>query len=1378
MKFIFTIILSIFFQHTVLSNLSFKSITSNNGLSSSRITSIVQDTDGFIWIGTEDGLTKYDGSHFHIYKHDPENIKTISSNQIYTLFIDKKGDIWVGTSNGINVYNRKNDSFIRMNHLPRENIYAIAQDLNGHIYIGAHNFFFLNSIDQQLTEFFPDPNSDNSISHGIVNTIYIDCENNIWVGTKHGLNLFIRNLGAFKTFLDEPDKPGSITGNDIRSITRDEQGRLWIGTNKGLNKGTINENDIIFKNFIHNPSNDSSISEGAILSLHLDNHGYLWVGTQNGGLNRLKINSNLSAPAFERYQYRPFTPNSITNNTIQTIYEDFQENIWIGTYAGGINIYKKNAKQIELHRKTPEKKSSVINNHVNTFLEDDHFIWIGTEGGLSRYNKETEKYTHYVHEKKNSNSIGSNAVWDLAENNNDQIWIGTWGGGLNLFDKEKGEFTIFLPSDNIKSLNSANIFAILPEENGDLWIGTMGGGLNHYNKSENTFTHYTIDNSSIKTNFVEDIIKLSDSVLLLANVNGVTKFNIAQNIFTPVTLSGNNQDVNVYALYKDSKNNIWIGTEAGLHVINEELAHLGHYSIKDGLPHNAIKSIKEDRSGNLWLGTNMGISKFTKAVLLPSQPILTNLKLEDGLQGNEFNRRSALLTREGIMYFGGINGFNRFHPDSIRLNPFIPDVEIVDFYISGNLVDTGTEASPLQQHISYTEEITLKKSQNNFGFRFTAFNYISPENNLFAYKLDGFEDQWNYITDHRETHYTNINPGRYTFKVKAANNDGLWNDNYRKIDIVVLPAWWQTHLAYIGYIIILLLLIVGYKRYSLIEITQKTQLQIEHFKHKKQEEINQAKLNFFTNLSHEIRTPLTLIKEPVEDLIKDSQIDTKIKESLIPTQKNIQRLLDLINQILDFRRIDTGGERLNMTYSNINNLINDIINAFKSRSNKEKHTFRLISEKAKLYAWFDYEKMTTIIYNLISNAVKYSPEGGSIEIRTSEIMNVKTKKQTGLKLFRKRASIPHLEIKISDTGCGIPKKEVSNVFRRYYRIPINERKSEGTGIGLDITKQYIELHNGKIWVDSTEGKGSCFAFQIPVNHQMEQLQQDEETLKKENVFITIDETTQGQNKSVESASDAYERSTVLIVEDNTDLLNHIANKLNIKYHVITANNGKEGLEYANEINPDIIVTDIMMPLMDGFELIRLLKSDISTSHIPIIALTAKANEEDQIKGVQTGADAYITKPFSTEILVTYINRLINTRNALIDKFRNEIHLKPTDITITNTDQLFVEKLLDITNKFLSDPEFSVEHLSSQLNMSYRSLARKIKALTDQTAIEFIRTMRLKRAAELLSSSNLTVNEISTQTGFNDPAYFSRCFRDEFKTSPTDYQKENKQKKEI
>jgi PAS domain S-box-containing protein len=784
-------------------NIQFKHLTTDDGLSQSWVQSVIQDKYGFIWMASEDGLNRYDGNSFRIYKHNLRDHYSISNNGILALFENSKGDLLIGTRKGLNLYDRKNDKFIRY---PRwlERITSIAEDKNKILWVGTEVGLYTLDLKNDSINTYSSPGdlSRNSVSRlvsGQIQKIYVDSRNNVWIGSSRGLHLYVREDNSFINYCHDEKNPNSISSDVIRPILEDNAGRLWIGTSAGLDLFVNNQEHSQKGKFIHyqNIINDKkSISKGPVMALFEDNKHNLWIGIENGGLDVINLETyNKNTAIFNHFKNDPKKENSLSNNSIYSIIQDNQGNIWISTFGRGLNIINPLGDRFIHYKSESGDKNSLSNNQVNTFLEDNDFLWIGTEGGLNLYNKKYDTFKHYLHDPLNKRSIGSNAVWAICKDRRGNLWIGTWGGGLNKFDYRTETFEHYYndPKDT-NSIGSNNMFSIFEDSRGNLWIGTMGGGLNMFDYKKNRFVRYTTSNSNLYTDYVPSIMGTKSGDLWLSNENSFERFNIKTKEFENFIHSDNDSTSlssnKAISIYEDSKGNLWMGTDAGLNLFNKATKGFKCYRIEDGLPDNSIYSMVEDNYGNLWISTDRGLSKFINAINLPVKPEFRNYGYEDGLQGNEFCSRSCCKGADGKLYFGGPNGFNVFDPEKIIENTYIPPIVITGFNIFNKPELLGERG--INKDLDSTEDLVLSYKQSMFSFEFAALNFISSFKNQYAYKMEGFDKEWNYIGTKHTATYTNLDPGKYIFRVKGSNNDGVWNEKGISLPILITPPYWQT----------------------------------------------------------------------------------------------------------------------------------------------------------------------------------------------------------------------------------------------------------------------------------------------------------------------------------------------------------------------------------------------------------------------------------------------------------------------------------------------------------------------------------------------------------------------------------------------------------
>jgi signal transduction histidine kinase/AraC-like DNA-binding protein len=941
---------------------------------------------------------------------------------------------------------------------------------------------------------------------------------------------------------------------------------------------------------------------------------------------------------------------------------------------------------------------------------------------------------------------------------------------LNRFDTENNKFTIYEHDpNNPRSLSHNGVFALHIDRAGNFWIGTIGGGLNKLILNENekippVFLHYKHtpnDPHSIGGNNVLVIYEDEDEFLWVGT-DGLDKFDKRNEKFfryqhdpsNPNSLSNNL----VSTIYQDKNGVLWIGTEGGgLNKLvpgdNEESPPTFiHYQEIDGLANDIIYGILEDNHHNLWLNTKNGLSKFNpdevddKGIVLPSA--FKNYYVQDGFQDNEF-MASYFKNSRGEMFFGGINGFNAFYPDSLKENLTIPAVVITDFKVLN-------EDYKLDTSITEINQIVLSYNENFLSFDFAVLDYTVPEKNNYAYKLDGLDNDWNYVDNRNFAHYTNLSSGEYVFMVKGSNNDGVWNEEGVSIKIIILPPWWKTWWAYLSYAIFFIFALFWIRRYEMNRISYKNQGKIDKAVLKEKEETEKIKSRFFANISHEFRTPLTLIFGPAKDIM-DKTNDLKTKENAGIINRNAGRLYGLVNQLLDLSKLEAGRMTLETSEQNIISLLKGLVLSFTSLAERKRITLKFNTIEENLNVYIDKEKIVRIVNNLLSNAFKFTPEGGRIDFTVGKM-------------------IKELELRISDSGIGIPKERIDNIFDRFYQVDgSHSRESEGSGLGLALTKELVELHKGKIKVESTEGEGSTFTILLPLGK--EHLKPNEIVQKeiREETTKTIEE--EDLNPEIEKSKGKADidvlletgKPILLIVEDNLDVRNYIVSHLEDDYGIQEAIDGEDGFTKSIEQIPDLIVSDVMMPKMDGFQFCAKIKTDERTSHIPVILLTAKASGESKIEGLETGADDYIMKPFDAKELKVRIKNLIDQRKKLREHFLQEGIFNLDNKNIISVDKKFLEKAVKIINEHLSDSLFGVESFASKIALSRVTLHKKLIALIGEPPGNLIKRIRLSKAAKLIENKTGNISEIALEVGFNNPAYFSECFKKQFGVTPSQYQ---------
>ncbi len=1323
----------------------FQHLEVKDGLSQGWVRCIYQDKFGFLWFGTGDGLNRFDGYEFKIYKNKLGDPHSLLNNNIKKIYEDLKGNLWIGTQGGLSLYNREDDDMIPVPSTFQHSVEDISEDKNGNLFLaGAEGINYLN------TRTFALKRLVNSI---YVNAILKDNGNNFWLGTYSGLYFFNSENNSIKEISIDAYIPKGIGNNNIRSIYKDTYGRIWLGTNNsGLLYIEFNNKDYKnpkIVNFIHNNGNKNSISKGAILALIDDHNGNLWIGIENGGLDILDLNNlKTNEVAFNHFTNSSTDNSSISSNSIHSIFKDNQNTVWVGAYGGALNYYNKLLQKFKTVSQIPNNINSLGNNHINVLYNEKDYLWIGTEGGLDVLNKKDNTYRHFVHVNDNLKSLSSNAVWAIFRDSRKNMWIGTWAGGLNLMDEKSNSFIHFQDQLNFEnSIGVDNINQVIEDKQNNLWMASMIGGLKEYNYQTGTFKRFLNDykKNSISNNWACDVMAVGDNEIWIATSISVDLYNKETGKFISFQHdSANRKSLSYYGaigFYIDSKNHIWVATGGGLNLFHRADSTFTCYREEDGLPNNTINAICEDKHGNLWLSTNKGISEFINGINVPVKPKFKNFDVSDGLQGNEFIQLSNCKDENGNIYFGGTNGYNVFNPDSLKENTILPTIVFTDFLLNNKPVIIGDNNSPLKKNINLASKIILNHKYSVFTIEFAALSFISPEKNQYAFMMEGFEKDWNYVGFQRSATYTNLDPGKYIFKVKASNNDGLWNNKYSSIEIDILPPWWLTWWAKTLYAIMALIALYLLRKYTLISINMKNQLMLDHIEKEKSEQLYQLKNQFYTNMSHELRTPLTLIIGPLKQLISNGTLSAQVET----IYRNANRLKTLVDQILDFSKVENNMMKIKLSEYDVVGYIKNIVENFNDYAKQKNISLLLTSNASFCKALIDEDKIEKIVTNIISNAIKNTPEQGKVTI----LMN----------LYPENSK---LKIEITDTGFGISPEEIDHIFDRFY-TPTNVLLArQGTGIGLNLTLKLIKLLNGSLEVSSKPDEGSTFAIDLPVK--ISDINFQEIELHQSNHIMSINQT---QKLFIDAKSFQHEY-TILIIDDNVDICVYIESILNKEYNVIWENNSTEALNHINKYLPDLIISDVMMPELDGFELCRQVKCDLRFSHIPLILLTAKVGIENQVTGYDKGADDYILKPFEGEILKARIKNLIRQIEKLRQHFIGRDGIINHKVQANALDISFMEEILSTIKEKYVEPEFNVNQIIEKMGMSRSVFYKKFKALSVESINDLVKNFRLHKAAELLTNGNLTISQVANECGFSDPAYFSKVFKEYYKVSPKDY----------
>lgn len=1328
----------------------FKHINVDQGLSNGRVTSIVQDRLGFIWIGTKNGLNRYDGTTFKVYTKKNSGI---SSNDITSLKIDNKGKLWIGTiGGGVNIYNPVKDSFTNYQNNPKDittissdDVHTIIEDSSTNIWIGTENGLnlFLEKTNS-FKAYIYQVNNPLSLSHNSVWSIFQHKKNVFWIGTYGGgLNRFDKNSETFTHYNLDSGK-NTFPTEFVNTIYSNNKNELLIGTNgNGLLKLNLTNNAVT--NFFKNSEyEDVSI----IRTIWEDKEGNLWVGTDGKGI--LKVKTETTFKSIEQYINDSRLHNSIVNNTVNCIFEDNQSNTWVGTAWKGLNVIEKKSNNVQFLYSDAKGYNA---SPVLSIFKNNNEVWMGTDGkGLSIYNLKNRQVKFY--NKEYNTSIGGDFIQCIKQSEKGQYWVGTFANGLVKLDSEKNIINQYKrEANNQNSLPYNDVRSIIELPSKDLWVGTWGGGLSYFDYQNQVFTNFRYnknDSKSISSDNAISVLLTEEGTLWIATYGGGLNFydpklgqfkSFQVDETKPNTIASNY----VFSIIKDKQGNLWLGTKEGLSHFNPKTKEFTNFLVGTTVNNSAVVGLIQDKQEDIWMSTKEGIYKYNSKLK----------RIEAFPESNkEFHINSVFIDNDGILYFGGIDGVTTFNPKLNENYKNDPKIVFTDFKLFNKSVSVEHEKS-IKNHISYEDSITLNYNQRVFTFNFTALEYPFSNKTHFAVKMEGFEDEWRDIGNQNTATFTNLSPGKYTFKVKNKKHNGLWNDNeIKKVHVTISPPFWRTWWAYTLYFILFTILLFAFQRYSINWAEMKNTLKIEKLHREQEDKLHNAKQRFFTNISHEIRTPLTLILGSLNNLLKE---DTTLMQQnpLFIIKDNTNRLLNLVNELLNFRKLESGHVELKLKESNIVEFVNEIYLTFSQQAIAKKLDYRFEKSKQIILMPFDKSQLEKAIFNLLTNAFKFTKEGDSITVKIID-------------------DAANINIIVSDTGIGVSKEKQVKIFDRFFQKDNDELEVKGFGIGLSIAKDIIELHSGTIEVKSELGKGSEFIIKMPLlNATIKKLNtKDAEVSNNENIE-TYTSTSLNVNEVV-NVEEQSSKITILIVEDNHQLRTFLKELLSNSYTIIEAINGKEGLEKAMEFIPDLVISDIMMPVMDGIALCNELKTDIRSSHIPIILLTARTLIADKVEGLETGADDYLTKPFNESILRVRVNNLLLNRKLLRDRFLKEGLLRPKDVKLNSPDQEFLTKLVAIIEDNIEESEFNVDQLAKDIGMSHSNVYKKIKAMTGMTTVGFVRDFRLQRAAQLLKThEKISITDVCFKVGYTDRRHFSQEFKKKFGESPSIYKAHTK-----
>ena len=1337
--------------------LFFVNINEKLGLPLTYSTCIAQDAEGFIWFDF-DGLSRFDGENILSFSMTLNDSASIVSNVLCSLTPDGNGNIWVGTQNGLSFFDASTYTFRNfVRKYPKTIGTQFTNDVclidDNSILVGSstNGAFIFDAKADTLKQFRHDQEDANSIGSDCVYRILRNRNGQFWMATSYGLDLYRPSDQSFRHFYQ---------GKDIRDIQLDKLNRLWVSFYMDPDFVILDANSGELIQKVEMPLSFKEKQK----RLFFDSSDKLWIAVLDRGvyLYDYLIGEELN---------EVLNLNTAEEQTIPSamkIFEDNFQNIWITTFNKGIFLYERNNNAFPIVKVDFPFRNRVSHGVRFLFEDRDGEIWIGARDGavLSRYNKKTNTSRNIAIPVAKGINQEDDLVFSIADAETGYLWISTLHSGLFHLNKETKQFgTIQYSSANPDRLKENSIYSLLNDNEGNLWIGYANKGLDIYRIKDDSYEHYSASDSlhHLSNDKVRCIYKDREGVVWVGTTQGLNKFDKETRTFQsyysepedPATLINNH----VNCVYEDSRHILWVGTYLGLNRFERSRGKVTRYSKLSGYAFNNLFNILEDGDGELWLNGERGLSRYD--VLVDKFENYTNA---DGLHNPVFYHAACKL-KSGELLFGGINGVNFFRGEQVKPRTKVLATKITDLKIFNKSVPIG-DKSLLAKHILKTEEIKLSYKNTVFSIDYCGLNFGSDVSTRYAYRMSGFEDDWNYVNNRQSATYTNLSPGDYVFEVKASNVEGVWDNPSTRLKITILPPPWRSCWAYLIYTLVAVVSFFKYR--SIIE---------KRNEQKRKKELDEEKMKFFINISHEFRTPLTLMVNPLLDIQSDDDVSAKVKKRIAVVYRSAQKLLQLVTQLHEFRRLDFAGVRLSVQQVDVVKLTNNLVDQFRELAERGKVDVSVESEQEHLAAFIDIDKYEKILNNLLSNAFKYSGENGKITVRLGieELQAVK-------KELVKLKAQPYMVIEVSDTGIGLSKQNLKNIFERFYQVNSN---SVGAGIGLNYVSSLVNLHHGILDVTSEEGKGTSFFVKFPLEREQysaEELSiamEEQEHIKSQHSIVdaleydlmSMDEG--GHEELFEETRDGRQ-STILIVEDNAALREQLKTYLGADYHVFTARNGEDGMKKALKLIPDLVISDIMMPVMDGIEMLKQLKEKEETCHIPIILLTAKSLIEDQIKGFETGADAYIAKPFYMDYLKVRVKNILSNRKLLKEKFKSKnLFADLVEEQIESKDELFLDKVTQVVLQNLDKTDFSVKDICSGMSIGSSHLFNKLTQLTGQNPSGFIRTIRLKKSVELLLKDGDSIKEIGYQVGFNSHAYFSKSFNDFYGCSPSEYLRKHK-----
>ncbi len=1321
------------------------SLTINRGLVNNEVTSLCQDRYGFLWMGTRGGLNRYDGYEFKLIRNHPKSGKNFTSQYIEVIHEGESGHLWIGTkTTGLNRYDPLRDTIhhqtppgsLRINI---QNIQCL-QEIDGELYIGASSGLY--SYDLASDTYRRITAKRNILS-------FLPDSAGLWVGTDRGL-----------FYYSVPDKrlteiQWNLEGNtQVTAIARDRvSGMLYLGTWKRGVLAVDATTGVIARQYLNEPGNPRSLSNNNAYRVFMDDARNLWIGTWGGGLNRLDIRRG----TISRHQLDREDDQLHQSQIILAIMQDRSGILWVGTDGGGVYKVDPGRKRFNNIDFAAHVRPAIADTYVRSVYVDKQGLWLGTRASGLYLS------TNHRDFKRVPTVIDANSVRGFFEHGQD-LWVCTDRGIIILNDRPavSPQLAVVPEKENPESLSGPKISAITRDRHGSIWVGTQESGLNKVigfaGNGKPRFKRYAAQpgtDGALQNERISCLLSDSKGRLWLGTYNGLHLYDHERDRFKvyqqrndhAFSLTGNT----VLCITEDPGGDIWIGTQHGLNrLISDQDGNIGfeNFFAQNGFPNDYVHAIEPDGSGNIWMSTNRGIVKYAVA-----DNEFHNFDTRDGLISNVFSENSSFLSDKGAIYFGSIKGITSFFPDSISLNTQIPPVYITGLTVNNEDITAGDTIAGrvvLSTVPFAARNLTLSYKQNIITFTFSALDYHAPDKNQYMYRLSGFDQDWVYSGDRRHATYTSLPPGNYRFTVLASNSDKAWNQEGATIEIKILPPPWKTWWAYTIYTALFIGFLWLSRHIGISRIKLRNKLEIANLNYQREHEITQVKSRLFTNVSHEFRTPLTLMMGPLSELAAAPQLDNGTKGTVSRVLNQAKRLLHLVNQLLAFQKAESSNLSLHVRAYDLVTVIRYVTDSFADEADRRNIHFT-IDVPAQLSLSFDKEKIEIVLYNLLSNAFKFTPDGGRIKLAVR--MQLADDEET------------YCEISVTDSGCGIPEEEQHKIFDRFYQTGKGlESSGVGSGIGLAFVRELVGLHGGRVTVDSVPGTGSTFYVSLPATGAVTPNSAD---YNEAAIVKTIEKDASHTDTNPKA------KPSILVVEDNEEIRDYIADVVGPYGNVIKAENGAQGLETAFNTVPDLIVSDVMMPSQDGFSMCQQLKDDQRTSHIPVILLTARSDDDAYVEGIEKGADVYLTKPFNPQVLVSYVKNLIALRHRLREQFARYINMDRAETSTNTFEEDFITRIVAHTEAHLGSPDFNTDALADLSNMSRSTFYRKLKAITGLSGSEFIKLIRLKHSASLLKSGKFNITQAAYETGFNDLKHFRKSFQKQFGVTPSEYLKQHK-----